>query len=67
MYNIAETFVDEVLEFVGGFVSLHVSDPYNKSAFTLVLKMQSLVCLESAVKFQMGRRVSKAWLCWCSY
>ncbi len=34
--------------------------PYNKTAFTLVLKMQTLVILGSAVEFQMGRRMLKA-------
>jgi hypothetical protein len=43
-------------------ITLHVSEPYNSTAFTLELNSRSLVLVEMAVDFQTGRRTAKA--CW---
>ena len=41
-------------------MTLHVSEPYKRTDFTLELKMRSLVRVEMAVDFHTGRRIAKA-------
>ena len=40
-------------------VCFHVSEPYNKTDFTLMLKMVSLVLRRMFLLFQTGFRVTK--------
>lgn len=42
------------------FVSLHVSDPYKKTKFTLVLNIRSFVFLDMVLDFLTGLRIIKA-------
>jgi len=42
------------------FVTLHVSDPYKMTDFTLVLNIRSFVCLDIVSDFQTGLRIMKA-------
>ena len=42
------------------FVTLHVSDPYKRADFTLVLNIRSFVFLDIVLGFHIGLRIMKA-------